>query len=150
MREWLVIESSMKNAVFADPELRDKKGYIPRDAAEKLLGRSLDGTQWFTREDDKKMRGHPEWRDTEPENTMTEPTSPSAQTMDGRTDSCPHCAAKDAEIVDCYRQIREMGVQIDGLEAQINRYREAVDLILEHDPSARAALQPKAGDGGER
>ena len=66
MREWLVIESSMKLAIFAPPELRDRKGYIPRDAAEKLLGRDLGGNQWFTREDSEAMRKHPEWRDSAP------------------------------------------------------------------------------------
>ncbi len=65
MREWLVIESSMKNAVFAPPEA-SQKGYIPRDAAEQLLGRDLGATVWFTREDSEAMRGHAEWRDTEP------------------------------------------------------------------------------------
>jgi hypothetical protein len=67
MREWLVIESSMKNAVFAPPEA-SQKGYIPRDAAEQLLERDLGGTQWFSREESKAMRSHPEWRDTEPVN----------------------------------------------------------------------------------
>lgn len=62
MREWLVIESSMKNGVFAPDEARMPKGYIPRDVAEGLLGRSLDGTQWFTREEGQLMRAHPEWR----------------------------------------------------------------------------------------
>ena len=69
MREWLVIESSMKNAVFADDEMRNRKGYIPRDVAERLLGRSLvepGRYTWFTREEGERMRGHPEWRDTQP------------------------------------------------------------------------------------
>jgi hypothetical protein len=66
MREWLVIESSMKNAVFADAELRDRKGYIPREAAEALLGRDLGGMVWFTKDESAAMRGHPEWSDTEP------------------------------------------------------------------------------------
>jgi hypothetical protein len=65
-REWLVIESSMKHAVFAPDHLRDQKGYIPRDAAEELLGRDLGGTVWFTREESAAMRQHPEWRETEP------------------------------------------------------------------------------------
>ena len=65
MREWLVIESSMKNAVFAPPEAQ-AKSYIPRDVAEELLGRDLAGTVWFTREDSDAMRAHPEWRDTAP------------------------------------------------------------------------------------
>ena len=67
MREWLVIESSMKNAVFAPPEA-SQKGYIPRDAAEQLLGRDLGGGQWFSHEESEAMRSHPEWKDTEPVN----------------------------------------------------------------------------------
>ena len=66
MREWLIIESSMKNAVFAADSDRLPKGYIPRDAAEKLLCRDLSGTQWFTREESERMRTHPEWTETEP------------------------------------------------------------------------------------
>jgi hypothetical protein len=55
MREWLVIEDSGKNAVFA-PDGSDKpKGYIPRDAAEELLGRDLGGTVWFTRGESEKI-----------------------------------------------------------------------------------------------
>ncbi len=38
MREWLVIESSRKASPFADFDAK-KVGYIPRDEAEKLLGR---------------------------------------------------------------------------------------------------------------
>lgn len=64
-REWLVIEDSRKRAVFAPPEAQ-RRGYIPRDVAEKLLGRSMSGTQWFSRDESAKMRAHPEWRDTEP------------------------------------------------------------------------------------
>jgi len=64
MREWLVIEDSRKCGVFAQLEASAPKGYIPRDAAEALLGRSMEGTQWFTKEDTAKMRAHPEWRDT--------------------------------------------------------------------------------------
>lgn len=70
MREWLVIESSTKNAVFVSDEMRKRKGYIPRDAAEQLLGRDLGGTQWFTREEADLMRGHPEWRDTDPRDSI--------------------------------------------------------------------------------
>lgn len=66
MREWLVIESSYKNAVFASDDAKKPCGYIPRDVAEQLLGRDLGGTVWFKREDSERMRGHPEWRDTEP------------------------------------------------------------------------------------
>jgi hypothetical protein len=63
VREWLVIESSMKNGVFAPPDAQIPKGYIPRDVAETLLGRSLEGNQWFTREEGQLMRAHPEWTD---------------------------------------------------------------------------------------
>lgn len=68
MREWLVIESSGKNAVFASDDNRTRKGYIPRDVAERVLGRDLGGNRydWFTREDSEKMRACPEWTDTEP------------------------------------------------------------------------------------
>ena len=65
-REWLVIEDTMKNAVFAPEGSETPKGYIPRDVAEKLLGRDLGGTVWFSKEDSRRMREHPEWRDTEP------------------------------------------------------------------------------------
>lgn len=61
MREWLVIESSWKNAIFG-PEVKEPSGYIPRDVAEPLLGRDLGGTVWFTREESALMRAHPEWR----------------------------------------------------------------------------------------
>ena len=66
MREWLVIENSWKKSVFASDEDQIPIGYIPRDVAEKLLGRDLGGTVWFTKEDSKRMRAHPEWRDTPP------------------------------------------------------------------------------------
>lgn len=62
MREWLVIESSMKNGVFAPKEAQKPKGFIPRDVAERILGRRLDGTQWFTREESTLMRAHCDWR----------------------------------------------------------------------------------------
>ncbi len=77
MREWLVIESSMAHVVFAPPGA-DKKCYIPRDVAEKLLGREIKGSVWFTREESEKMRAHPEWRDTEP------PSAMSAQVTDSK------------------------------------------------------------------
>lgn len=69
MREWLVIESSAKNMVFSSEELRNRKGYIPRDVAEKLLGRALGGMVWFTREESAAMHAHPEWRDNLPPET---------------------------------------------------------------------------------
>ena len=66
MREWLVIEHSWKNAVFASDDAKKPMGYIPRDVAEPLLGRDLGGTIWFTREEGERMRRHPEWRDDKP------------------------------------------------------------------------------------
>ena len=66
MREWLVIENSAKNAVFASEETQNAKAYIPRDVAENLLGRDLSGFQWFTANEGKLLRAHPEWRDTPP------------------------------------------------------------------------------------
>lgn len=61
-REWLVIQASNANGAFAPPEAEQPHGYIPRDAAEVLLGRSIEGTQWFTREESDAMQAHPEWR----------------------------------------------------------------------------------------
>jgi hypothetical protein len=69
MREWLVIENSWKNAVFAPDDADVPNGYIPREAAEQLLGRDLGGAVWFTREEGEKMRAHPEWRKDEPPST---------------------------------------------------------------------------------
>lgn len=66
MREWLVIEDSRKGAVFMPPEALTPPGYIPRDAAESLLGRDLSGRVWFSREESQAMRSHPEWRETAP------------------------------------------------------------------------------------
>lgn len=67
MREWLVIESSWNKAVFV-PDGGYPPGYIPRDVAEKLLGRVIEDGRvtWFTAAEGEKMRQHPEWRDTEP------------------------------------------------------------------------------------
>lgn len=64
MREWLVIEDSRKNGVFAPEGVDKPKGFIPRDVAERVLGRRLDGTQWFTREESDVMRAQPEWTAT--------------------------------------------------------------------------------------
>lgn len=61
MREWLVIEDSRKNGVFAPDESKTPVGFIPRDVAERILGRRMDGTQWFTREEGDLMRAQPEW-----------------------------------------------------------------------------------------
>ena len=63
-REWLVIEDSRKNGVFAPQDAKYPRGYIPRDVAEQLLGRSMADTQWFSQEEAEKMRAHPEWKDT--------------------------------------------------------------------------------------
>lgn len=60
-REWLVIEDSRKNGVFMPPESKLPKGYIPRDVAERVLGRSMEGTVWFTREESDLLRAQPEW-----------------------------------------------------------------------------------------
>lgn len=62
MREWLVIENSRWYGVFRPEGMEQIKGYIPRDVAEALLGRNMDGTQWFTREESEAMCAHPEWR----------------------------------------------------------------------------------------
>lgn len=73
MREWLVIESSFKNSVFAPDEAKMPSGYIPRDVAELILGRDLGGMVWFTREEGQKMRLHPEWRRSEPDGASSSP-----------------------------------------------------------------------------
>jgi hypothetical protein len=41
-------------------------GYIPRDAAEQLVGPDLGRTTFFRCDETAKLRTHPEWRDTEP------------------------------------------------------------------------------------
>jgi len=65
MREWLVIEDSRKNSVFAPEGAKVPRGYIPRDVAERALGRDLGGTQWFTAEEGDLMRAQPEWESSE-------------------------------------------------------------------------------------
>ena len=76
MREWLVIEDSRKNSVFAPESALIPMGYIPRDVVEQELGIRIDGggrTTWFTREDGDRMRAHPEWRTTEPPGPAVHP-----------------------------------------------------------------------------
>lgn len=73
MREWLVIECSWKNSVFASDTDKVPRGYIPRDVAEPLLGRDLGGTVWFTADESRKMYEHPEWRNTEPPAELNAP-----------------------------------------------------------------------------
>ena len=69
MREWLVIENSWKNAIFASYGAKRPTGYIPRDVVEGELGIVVkdDGVSWFTREEGDRMRAHPEWTTTEPQ-----------------------------------------------------------------------------------
>ena len=69
MREWLVIENSTKNCVFASDDAKTPRGYIPRDVVEGELCIKVESgyrCTWFSREDGEKMRAHPEWRETEP------------------------------------------------------------------------------------
>lgn len=56
------LRTAERTGVFAPEEARTAKGYIPRDVAEALLGRSMEGAQWFTLEESETMRAHPEWR----------------------------------------------------------------------------------------
>jgi len=53
--------------VFAPDDAKVPAGYIPRAAAEKLLGRDLGGTVWFSRDQSERMKNHPEWQDNEPQ-----------------------------------------------------------------------------------
>lgn len=64
-REYLVIEDAARRMVFP-PRTIKTSGYIPRDVAEELLGRSLEGPQWFTADESEKMRAHSEWLDEWP------------------------------------------------------------------------------------
>jgi len=125
MREWLVIESSAKNMVFASDEQRAQKGYIPRDEAEKLLGRSLGtGTVWFTKDESAAMRSHPEWRDTEP------PPSGVGRNVHGGMDEMIECPF-DGDCSCC----QSAKVEIDRLR---DKAAEDETIIL--------ALQAKCGD----
>lgn len=71
MREWLVIGKTAGRSVFATEEMRQSRGYIPRDVVEGELGIKVESEEgrctWFRREDCERMRAHPEWRETEPE-----------------------------------------------------------------------------------
>ncbi len=63
LREWLVIESSRKNAPFSTAEDKVPRGYSPREAVEAILGRSIrEGTEFFDIKTCEAMRAHPEWR----------------------------------------------------------------------------------------
>lgn len=64
MREYWVIEDSMRNGVFATEEMRQPKGYIPRSVGEKIIGRKTKKGEcvWFTKEQSAAMRAHPEFR----------------------------------------------------------------------------------------
>jgi len=64
MREWYVIENSRNRTVFSGPD--EIFGYIPRDVVENELGIPHRKCMWFTREQSKAMRAHPEWRTDEP------------------------------------------------------------------------------------
>ena len=76
-REWLVmIEDARTKAVFGLRGGAAVAGYIPRDVAEGLLGRSLDGVQWFTSEEGRLMRAHPEWRRELPRSLCQKCASP--------------------------------------------------------------------------
>lgn len=69
MREWLVIEDSGKNAVFASAEARTRKAYIPRDVVEGELGIKIepDGrATYFTPAQIFAMKAHREWSTVEP------------------------------------------------------------------------------------
>jgi hypothetical protein len=92
MREWLVIDKSRKNSVFATDEDNLPHGYIPRKAAEELLGRDLGGTAWFTKEEGEKMRAHPEWTEQEPPKRVSE------DHMDNFTDGASRLQAFAVEL----------------------------------------------------
>jgi hypothetical protein len=66
LREWFVIEDSRKHSVFAPDETKRPRGYVPRDAAERLLGRDLGTPTWFTRDESDALRTLPEWTETLP------------------------------------------------------------------------------------
>jgi hypothetical protein len=103
LREWLVIESSYKNAVFASDDSKEPKGYIPRDAAEKLLGKDLGGVVWFTREESDKMREHPDWRETLPPNSAErfKASHPPRMSAQGERDPSvmPDCRSAETTVV---------------------------------------------------
>lgn len=64
MREYWIIEDSMKKGVFATEEVQRPKGYIPRSTGEEIIGRKTrkDECVYFTKEQISQMRAHPEWK----------------------------------------------------------------------------------------
>lgn len=85
MREWLVIENSWKNAVFAPDEAKAPRGYIPRDVVEPLLGRSIDGTVWCWPE--------PATRDSESGHSMNRGRAARRSRASQFPPLCPFCTA---------------------------------------------------------
>ena len=73
-REWFVIENIMAYGVFGS-DLPKVLGYIPRDVAEAICGRTLNGGIWFTREQSEQMRQHPEWSDRPPKGAYSKITN---------------------------------------------------------------------------
>ena len=65
MREWLVIEKTAGRGVFASDEMRNSKGYFPRDVAESELGIKIEDGRctFFSVQQSEAMRNHPAWRD---------------------------------------------------------------------------------------
>jgi hypothetical protein len=62
-REWLVVENSHAYSVFAPDGAKKIRGYIPRDAAEQITGRNIEGDYWFSKDEGDRMCAHPEWRE---------------------------------------------------------------------------------------
>jgi hypothetical protein len=57
--DWLVIDAGMR--IAADPLSRGWKGYIPREVAEKICGRKIEGVMQLKRREVEPMRAQPEW-----------------------------------------------------------------------------------------
>lgn len=66
MREYWVIDDSMKNGIFATDDMKKPKGYIPRSVGEKIIGRKTKKNEcvYFTKEQSDAMRAHPEFTTT--------------------------------------------------------------------------------------